>query len=158
MWKNPAGRAPHVVIKALRGELGLTQARLARRAGMPQSHLAKIETGTVDMRLSTLDKILGAMFCDAVLVPRLRKKPREIRELVRGEPAAPGFGRDRRAEMPVRIADAADTGADLRFWLSRPPEERIAAVEFLRSQYYALAGHKTLPRLAHVVQMRKLHA
>jgi hypothetical protein len=25
---------------------------------------------------------------------------------------------------------------DLRYWLSRPPEERVGAVEFLRKQYY----------------------
>lgn len=39
---------------------------------------------------------------------------------------------------------------DVEFWLSRPVEERIAAVEFLRRQYYGCS--QRLQRLARVVQ------
>lgn len=40
--------------------------------------------------------------------------------------------------------------ADLRYWLSRPPEERIAAVEYLRRQYHASTSR--LQKVARVVQ------
>lgn len=40
--------------------------------------------------------------------------------------------------------------ADLEYWLSRPPEERVAAVEFLRRQAYG-----DLPRLQRVARIIK---
>ena len=69
------GLGPHVVIRAIRNALRMTQAQLAKRAGMPQSHLAKIETGKVDVQLSTLRKIFKAMFCELVMLPKFRKPP-----------------------------------------------------------------------------------
>lgn len=43
---------------------------------------------------------------------------------------------------------------DLQFWLEKSPEERIDAVEFLRTQYYCLSGHKSVPRFVPVIQIR----
>ncbi|MBI2422897.1 MAG: hypothetical protein HYV27_08705 [Candidatus Hydrogenedentes bacterium] len=40
--------------------------------------------------------------------------------------------------------------ADLEYWLSRPPEERVAAVEILRKQQYGNAG-----RIQRVVRIVK---
>lgn len=34
------------------------------------------------------------------------------------------------------ICDVGDEGTDLDYWLSRTPEERLAAVEFLRQMMY----------------------
>ncbi len=34
------------------------------------------------------------------------------------------------------VCDLGDEGNDLQYWLSRPPEERLAAVEFLRQMMY----------------------
>lgn len=48
-------------IRRLRKRAGLTQAELARRAGVSQSLIARIERGTVDPRLSTLMRILRAL-------------------------------------------------------------------------------------------------
>jgi predicted transcriptional regulator len=45
-------------IKKLRAERGLSQTELARLAGVSQAHVAKIENGNVDPRLSTVNKIL----------------------------------------------------------------------------------------------------
>jgi hypothetical protein len=39
---------------------------------------------------------------------------------------------------------------DLTFWLSRPPEERLAAVEYLRRQHYGSTTR--LQRVARVIQ------
>ena len=68
--------APHVVIRRIRNALRMTQAQLAKRAGLPQSHLAKIEAGRVDVQLSTLRRIFRAMYCEAVVLPKFLKSPR----------------------------------------------------------------------------------
>jgi len=48
-------------IRKLRKRAGLTQKELARRAGVSQSLIARIESGSVDPRLSTLRRILQAL-------------------------------------------------------------------------------------------------
>jgi predicted transcriptional regulator len=48
-------------LRALRKRAGLTQAELAKRAGVSQSLIARIEAGTVNPRLSTLIKIYSAL-------------------------------------------------------------------------------------------------
>lgn len=48
-------------IKALRLKAKLTQTELAKRAKVSQSLIARIETGSVDARLSTIRKILSAI-------------------------------------------------------------------------------------------------
>ncbi len=45
-------------IRELRDEAGLSQAELARLAKVSQAHIAKIESGKVDPRLSTVNRIL----------------------------------------------------------------------------------------------------
>jgi len=48
-------------LKKLRLEAGLTQKRLAELIGVSQAHIAKIERGKVDPRLSTVNKILAVI-------------------------------------------------------------------------------------------------
>ena len=55
---DDAGR----VLRERRIQKGMTQASLAERIGLPQSHLARIEMGKIDIRLSTavaLFQVLG---------------------------------------------------------------------------------------------------
>ena len=59
-------------------------------------------------------------------------------------------------DMTFRVsthrARASDAAADLRYWLSRPPHERFAAVEQLRQQY--IAEHFDVePRLQRVYRV-----
>ncbi len=49
------------MLRKLRLKLGLTQSELARRAGISQSLVARIEAGGVDPRVSTLRKILDVL-------------------------------------------------------------------------------------------------
>lgn len=69
---------PHAQIRALRAELYMTQTQLAKRAGITQSHLARIEAGKVDPQLSTLRKIFSALFCDVLVVARMVKSPQDV--------------------------------------------------------------------------------
>lgn len=48
-------------LRILRKRAGLTQAELAKRAGVSQSLIARLEAGTVNPRLSTLTKIYNAL-------------------------------------------------------------------------------------------------
>jgi hypothetical protein len=49
------------------------------------------------------------------------------------------------------LHDRSEIRENLAYWLSRPPEERIAAVEMLRKQYYG-----TIPRLQRTVEIIQL--
>ena len=55
------------LIKAWREYLGLTQAELASRAGMPTSSLARIEKGKSRPRASTLKRLAEAMDNDVTV-------------------------------------------------------------------------------------------
>lgn len=65
----------HVLIRMIRHALRMTQTQLAKRAGLPQSHLAVIEMGKGDLKLATLRKIFGAVHGDLVISVRFRKPP-----------------------------------------------------------------------------------
>lgn len=43
---------------------------------------------------------------------------------------------DKMDRTAFSICDVGDEGTDLEYWLSRPPEERLAAVEYLRQMMY----------------------
>ncbi len=49
------------------------------------------------------------------------------------------------------IHDPSLAKADLDYWLSRPPEERVAAVDLLRARFYGPGPHR-LQRVARVLQ------
>lgn len=49
---------------------GLTQSEVAERLGVPQSHLSKIESGKVDLRLSSLVELARVLELEFILAPR----------------------------------------------------------------------------------------
>ncbi|KXB02157.1 hypothetical protein AKJ43_02340 [candidate division MSBL1 archaeon SCGC-AAA261D19] len=48
-------------IRILRNKLGLTQSKLAELSGITQAYVAKIESGSADPRISTLERISKAL-------------------------------------------------------------------------------------------------
>jgi hypothetical protein len=48
------------------------------------------------------------------------------------------------------LQEVSSRQEDLAYWLSKTPEERVAAVDYLRRQYYGSAAR--LQRVARVVQ------
>jgi len=48
------------------------------------------------------------------------------------------------------LEDSSQIKEDLEYWLSRSPEERLAAVDFLRRQYHG--NTERLQRVARVIQ------
>lgn len=57
-------------IKHARAAKGFTQRQLGERVGLPQSHISKIESGAVDLQLSSLIEIARALDLELKLVPR----------------------------------------------------------------------------------------
>jgi hypothetical protein len=47
--------------------------------------------------------------------------------------------------------EVAESNPDLEYWLSRPPQERVETVEFLRRQVYGSPAR--LQRVVRVVQL-----
>lgn len=67
------------LIKSIRAQLGMSQKALAKRARVPQSTISRIEQEERDANLSTLNKILGAISCDLIIVPLLQDSVDAIR-------------------------------------------------------------------------------
>jgi len=69
------------IIGMIRKQIGISQKILSTKAKIPQSTLSRIERSTNSPNLATLEKILGALSCDLVLVPVLRVSPEAQRRL-----------------------------------------------------------------------------
>ena len=80
-------------LKAARKAKELSQRALAERAGVPQSHISKIETTGVDLRISSLIEIARALDLELTLVPR--KSMPAINSIVRSV-----------QQVPLRQADS----------------------------------------------------
>ncbi len=57
-------------LKAARETSGISQRDLSAKAGVPQSHISKIESGGTDIRLSSLIELARALDLELTLVPR----------------------------------------------------------------------------------------
>lgn len=51
------------------------------------------------------------------------------------------------------LHDASSVKEDLAYWLSKSPEERVAAVDYLRNQHHGNTAR--LQRTARVIQLKK---
>ena len=56
-------------------------------------------------------------------------------------------------EKVVKIVGLREQDSDLAYWMSKSPQERLAAIEILRQQYVRLKGIQ--PRLQRVCRIIK---
>ncbi|MBI3565535.1 MAG: helix-turn-helix domain-containing protein [Elusimicrobia bacterium] len=80
---------PAALIRALRSTLRMSQSQLGRRSGVPKAHICRIEAGRLSPRLETVERLLDAMFCDLLVLPRARVRPREAIARKRAERPVP---------------------------------------------------------------------
>ncbi len=73
------------LLKEAREGKGLSQRALSKKAGVPQSHISKIESGAVDLRLSSLIALARVLDLELELVPR--KTVSAVQSIVRGSAA-----------------------------------------------------------------------
>ena len=57
-------------LKEARKQKGLSQRELSAKSGVPQSHISKIESGDVDLRVSSLIALARVLDLELALVPR----------------------------------------------------------------------------------------
>lgn len=57
-------------LKMARQKKGLSQRALSDKAGVPQGHISKIESGNVDLRLSSLVALARVLELELELIPR----------------------------------------------------------------------------------------
>ena len=57
-------------LKEARGRKGYSQRELSARSGVPQSHISKIESGGVDLRLSSLIAIARVLDLELFVAPK----------------------------------------------------------------------------------------
>ena len=119
-------------LKAAREEQGLSQRELGRRAGFPQAHISNIESGSVDLKVSSLIEIARALGLELMLVPRPH---------VPGVQALTG-GSGRAAPAGAQRTPKSDLGrlaGMLRRWDDAPPPLE-AHLDRLRRLTADLAG------------------
>lgn len=131
-------------LKAAREEQGLSQRELGRRAGFPQAHISNIESGSVDLKVSSLIEIARALGLELMLVPRPH---------VPGVQALTGTSR----AVPARAqrtpkSDLGRLAGMLRRWDDAPPP-LDAHLDRLRRLTGDLAGARPDAEAADIVRV-----
>lgn len=90
---------------------GLSQRALSRKAGVPQSHISKIESGAVDLRLSSLIELARVLDLELELVPR--KTVPAVHSIVRSATAGAAPDTATAGRALKEIARIRDVIADL---------------------------------------------
>ncbi|PAU77244.1 helix-turn-helix domain-containing protein [Halomonas salipaludis] len=92
-------------LKAARQAKGLSQRELSALAGVPQSHISKIENDAVDLRVSSLSSIAHALDLELMLVPR--KALPAVQSITRSVASAPVVNAATQRELD-RIRETVD--------------------------------------------------
>ena len=78
--KEVIGHHPKVFIRALRRRLRMTQGQLAKRVKMSQSYIAKVESGSKNPTIETLEKIFRGLHCSLTFLLISDMQPDKILE------------------------------------------------------------------------------
>ncbi len=88
-----------LLLKAARKTKGLSQRALSQRAGIPQSHVSKIEAGQVNLQVTSLMQIARALGLEMMLVPQ--KVIPAVEAITHSQTPSPSGTRSHTAESPV---------------------------------------------------------
>jgi len=110
-------------IRILRTRLRMSQADLAERAHVSQSHLAGIEGSKIDPQVSTLKRIFDALSCNMVVVPS-PKKP--IDDFLRGQARSVALKRLKHAMGTMALEGQAPDGDVFRQLLEKRTNEILS--------------------------------
>lgn len=91
-------------IRLLRRYLRITQAELAKRATITQANLVAIESGKVDPRVSTLQRIYKGLSCHLSVEPRPQKP---LEEILRGRARAVALKRLKKTMGTMALEEQA---------------------------------------------------
>ena len=69
---------PGQYLRGMRAQLRMSQEQLALRAKVPQAHIARLEAGKIDARLSTWRRLFDAMECRLLVLPHPRRRPGDV--------------------------------------------------------------------------------
>lgn len=93
-------------LKETRQDKGLSQRTLSKLAGVPQAQISRIESGSVDLRLSSLIAIANALDLEIALVPR--KALPAVHSIIRQTSAATSPSEKPDAPRPAYSLDEDD--------------------------------------------------
>lgn len=117
-------------LREARARKGWSQRDLSQRAGVPQAHISKIESGAVDMRLSTLVQLARLLDLEPVLTPRAAL------------PAVQAIVREAETDDPARALREAARGLSVtaeRMRHFRPEDTASERMASLAAEIAALA-------------------
>ena len=77
-----------VMLKMARKAMGLSQRELANKLGIPQSHLSKIEGGSVNLKLTSFVEMARGLDLEVMLIPR--QKISLVKSLIASQTAIKG--------------------------------------------------------------------
>ncbi|MDA0739301.1 MAG: helix-turn-helix domain-containing protein [Nitrospirae bacterium] len=95
---------PRDWILLLRTYLRMTQAELSKRANITQANLVAIESGKVDPRVSTLQRIYKGLSCHLSVAPRPQKP---LEEILRGRARAVALKRLKKTMGTMALEEQA---------------------------------------------------
>lgn len=96
-------------LKEARQRKGFSQRELSAKSGVPQSHISKIESGDVDLRVSSLVALARVLDLELELVPK--KAVQAIRSIVRSSTNDDAQANNQQAKTPLP-AYSLDGGDD----------------------------------------------
>lgn len=109
-------------IRILRNRLRMSQDELAKRANTTQPHLAGIETGRIDPKISTLKQIFKGLSCDLIIEPRPQKP---FDELLRGQARSLALKRLKRTMGTMALEGQAPEEETFRHLLEKRTDEIV---------------------------------
>ena len=113
-------------LRRARESTGISQRELSRLTGVPQGHISKIESGAVDIRVSSLTALARALDLEVTLVPR------------KAVPAVQSITRQSEAESPHLARGVAELQRAFKDMQKFPTSPAVEELQHLLRPAYTL--------------------